>query len=199
MAISTYAELQTAMATWLDRTLSSATDCIALFEAQVNRRLTVRPQTTTATITMSSGAGTLPTDYLAWKRVTWQGTPKRELEYVTPEYLSASNPTDASADPSRFTIEGETIKVGPISNTSLVMIYSQKVPALTVSATTNWLLTAHPDAYLFGSLTMAATLTSDAENGRAWNALTQGILGELWGLDFNQRGPMAMRTTGPTP
>jgi len=199
MAISTYAELQTAMGTWLDRTLTNVTDHIALFEAQVNRRLMLRPQTTGASITMSGGAGTLPTDYLEWKRVRWSGTPTRELDYVSPSFLSTVNASASQADPVYFTIEGSTLKVGPLSDTSVALLYSQKVPALTVSATTNWLLTSHPDAYLFGSLTMVATQTGDAENGRAWNALTQNILGELWGLDFMQRGTMQQRTLGPTP
>jgi hypothetical protein len=199
MAITTFAELQTALGIWLDRSLTNITDHIALFEAQVNRRLMVRPQTTSTTITMSGGAGTLPTDYLEWKRVTWSGSVKRELEYVTPSFLSAVNAASASGDPTYFTIEGSTIKVALLSNTSLDLLYSQKVPALSVSATTNWLLTSHPDAYLFGSLTMAATQTADAENGRAWNALTQGILGELWGLDFAQRGQMTQRVMSPTP
>jgi hypothetical protein len=199
MAIGTYAELQTAIGNWLDRSLSQVTDFIALFEAQVNRRLLLRPQTTSSTITMTSGAGSLPSDYLEWKRVTWSGDPTRDLDYVTPAFLSRVNAASESADPTYFTIEGGTIKVGRLSNTSLDLLYSQKVPALSVSATTNWLLTAHPDAYLFGSLTMSATLTSDAENGRAWNELTQRILGELWGLDFAQRGQMVQRTLGPTP
>jgi len=199
MAITTFAELQTALGVWLDRSLTNITDHIALFEAQVNRRLLVRPQTTTATVTMSGGSGTLPTDYLEWKRVTWSGNPTRELEYVTPSLLSSVNASGTSDNPLYFTIEGSNLKVGPLSNTSISLLYSQKVPALSVSATTNWLLTAHPDAYLFGSLTMAATQTADAENGRAWNALTQNILGELWGLDFMQRGQMAQRPIGPTP
>ncbi len=199
MAISTYAELQTALGTWLDRSLTNITDHITLFEAQVNRRLLVRQQTTSATITMSSGSGSLPTDYLEWKRVTWSGTVTRELDYVTPSFLSTFNAAAASGDPTYFTIEGGTIKVALLSDTSLDLLYSQKVPALSVSNTTNWLLTAHPDAYLFGSLTMSATQTSDAENGRAWNTLTQGILGELWGLDFAQRGSLQQRVSGPTP
>jgi hypothetical protein len=33
----------------------------------------------------------------------------------------------------------------------------------------------------------------------AWNALTQNILGELWGLDFAQRGTTVQVATGPTP
>jgi hypothetical protein len=199
MAITTYAELQTAIGSWLDRSLTQVTDFIVLFEAQVNRRLMVRQQTTSTTLTPSSGSATLPTDYLEWKRVTWTGSPTRELTYVTPSALSSFNASAVSGTPTHFTIEGSTLKVAEISDTALDFLYSQKVPALSVTNTTNWLLTAHPDAYLFGALTMSATLTSDAENGRAWNALTQGILGELWGLDFSQRGTTVQRTTGPTP
>ncbi len=201
MSIGTFAELSTAITNWLDRTdLSSRIpEFITLFEAQVNRRLRLRPQTTSVTLTPSAGSATLPTDYLEWRRVTWTGTPKRELDYVSPSFLSSFNPTAASGTPTYFTIEGETLKIGLLSTTGLDFLYAQKVPALTASATTNWLLTAHPDAYLFGSLTMSATLTSDADNGRAWNVLTQGILGELWGLDFSQRGALVQRTLGPTP
>jgi len=201
MAITTFTELKTAGATWLDRTnlSSQMPDFITLFEAQVNRRLMVRQQTTSTTLTPSSGSATLPTDYLEWKRVTWTGSPTRELSYVTPSALSAFNPNTLSGTPTHFTIEGSTLKVAEISDTALSFLYSQKVPALSDAAPTNWLLTAHPDAYLFGMLTMSATLTSDAENGRAWNALTQGILGELWGLDFSGRGQMTQRATGPTP
>lgn len=201
MSITTFAELKTAAANWLDRQdLSSRIpEFISLFEAQVNRRLRLRPQATTSTITMTAASGTLPTDYLEWKRVTWTGSPTRELSYVTPSALSAFNPNSLSDTPTHFTIEGSTIKVARIDNTSLQLLYSQKVPALSDNATTNWLLTSHPDAYLFGALTMSATFTSDAENGRAWNALTQNILGELWGLDFAQRGTVVQRATGPTP
>jgi hypothetical protein len=201
MSITTYSELKTAVSNWLDRTdLSSRIpEFIAMYESQVNRRLLLRPQTTTASITMTSGSGTLPTDYLEWKRVTWTGSTKRELTYVTPSALIAFNPASDSDVPTHFTIEGSTIKVARLDDTSLQLLYTQKVPSLSDSATTNWLLTSHPDAYLFGALTMSATFTSDAENGRAWNALAQQYLGELWGLDFAQRGTTVQVATGPTP
>lgn len=201
MSITTYAELQTAIGNWLDRTdLSSRiTEFIALFEAQINRRLRVRKQQTTTTLTVTSGVATLPTDYLEWKRLTWTGSPNRQLEYVSPEFLANINQSSVTGPPSYFTIEGESIKVGPLDNTSLSMMYEQKLPALTDSATTNWMLTAHPDGYLFGSLTMSATFTEDAQAGQAWNALTQNILGEIWGLDFVTRGTMTQRPSGPAP
>lgn len=203
MSITTYSELKTAVSNWLDRTdLSSRLpEFIALFEAQVNRRLRVRQQITSTALTGIDAFGSviLPTDYLEWKRVTWTGSPRRELDYVTSSYLAGTNPGLLSDTPRYFTIEGSTLKVSPFSQTDLDLIYAQKVPALSDSATSNWLLASHPDAYLFGTLTMSATLTSDAENGRAWNALAQQYLGELWALDFSQRGTVLQRAAGPTP
>src|SRR5688572_10528108 len=103
MAISTFAELQTAIGGWIDRaSLAQIPDFITLFEAQVNRRLMVRQQTTSATVTMSGGSGSLPADYLEWKRVTWNGDPTRDLDYVTPAFLSRVNAGSESADPTYF-------------------------------------------------------------------------------------------------
>lgn len=189
------------MGNWLDRTDLSARlpEFIALWEAHVNRKLRQRQQTTSATLTVTAGTATLPTDYLKWKRVTWSGSPTRNLEYVTPEYLATYNAAQISGPPTYFTIEGTSLKVAPLDNTSLSFLYAQKVPALSVSATTNWMLTEHPDAYLFGSLTMAATLTEDADNGRAWNVLAEQALDEVWALEFSSHGPLVRQTTGPTP
>ena len=68
MAIGTYAELQTAVANWLDR--SDLTDRIQEFidlsEARINRNLRLRLMETTATGTLVAGTRdyTLPTDYI---------------------------------------------------------------------------------------------------------------------------------------
>jgi hypothetical protein len=82
MSITTYAELQTAVANWLDHSLFAARipEFIALFEACANRRLRVRQQETTANLTPdTNGNATLPSDYLSHRRVTWTGSPRVEL------------------------------------------------------------------------------------------------------------------------
>jgi len=204
MTISTYAELQTAVTNWLDRSdLSSRIpEFIVLFEAALNRRLAVRQQETSTTLTVTAGATTLPTDYLLWKRVTWQGSPTRYLDYVTPAFLSAFNAAGASGPPTYFTIEGNTLKVGLLDNTSLSLLYAQKVPPL---ATTdpNWLLTAHPDAYLFGTLAAAKTFTTgDEARGAAlseFKLTVEGIVDDLNKLTFAQMGSVQQRTLSPTP
>jgi hypothetical protein len=204
MSITTYAELQTAVTNWLDRTdLSSRIpEFIVLFEAALNRRLAVRQQMTSTTLTVTAGSATLPTDYLLWKRLTWQGNPTRELEYVTPAFLSAFNASGNSGSPTYFTIEGSTIKVGLLDNTSLNILYAQKVPPL---ATTdpNWLLTANPDAYLFGTLAAAKTFTS-GDDGRGgalgeFKLTVEGIVDDLNKLNFAQMGTVRQHTMGPTP
>ena len=201
MSITTYTELKTAIENWAARgdLTERLPEFIALFEAQLNRRLRVRQQVTSTTLTPSSGTATLPTDYLEWKRVTWNGNPTRQLQYVTPEYLGAINQDSASANPIYFTIEGSNLKVGPLSDTTLDFLYAQKVPALSDSATTNWLLTAHPDAYLYGSLEKLATFVQDVENGLVWRSKAEQALAEMWSLNFATTGTVAQRPAGPTP
>ncbi len=203
MAISTYAELQSAVGNnWPDRTDLTSTriqEFIALFEAKVNRNLRVRQQITTASLTPSSGSANLPADYLMWKRVTWEGSTQRELEFVDTSYLVAAYPDSPSDTPRFFTIEGGAIKIRPASDTNITLLYAQKVPALSDAATTNWLLTAHPDAYLFGSLAMLETFTGDDSALAKWNSLTANILGEIWNLSVSSQGPAMIRAYGSTP
>ena len=77
MAITTYSELQSAIARWLARDDISGNipDFITLFETAANRRLRVQQQEAVTTLTPSSGSVALPSDYLSWRRVTWTGSP----------------------------------------------------------------------------------------------------------------------------
>jgi len=154
MSITTYTELQTAVTSWLARSdlTASIPDFITLFEAAANRRLRVRQMEASINLTPSSGAAALPADYLAWRRVTWTGSTRVELAYVAPSYLQAAYPSSPSDTPRIFTIEGATLKVRPVSDTALELLYYQKIPALSDGNPANWLLDAHPDLYLFGAL-----------------------------------------------
>src|ERR1700704_269666 len=165
MPVTTFSELKSAVASWLARDDLSANipDFIALFEAAANRRLRVRQMETVASLIPSAGAATLPTDYLGWRRGTWAGASRRELEYVHPSYLQAAFPDASSGTPRLFTIEGSTLKIRPTDGTALEFGYFQKMPALSDAAPSNWLLTAHPDLYLFGALTEAQGFNVDPD------------------------------------
>lgn len=199
MAIDTYANLQTAMSTWLGNSLNSASypDMITIFEAAANRRLRVRQQEATATITMSSGTGTLPTDYLSWRRIKWPGSVAVDLEYAEPSWIQNMYPTSATGQPAFFTIEGSTISVRPVDDTSLTMQYFQKIAAL--SGTLNWLFVAHPDLYLFGSLVEAEMFGVNDERAPIWKARRDEVFDEIEKLSNKTRGGGAMRIMGATP
>jgi hypothetical protein len=201
MAITTYAELVAAVGNWLDHNLFAARipEFIALFEAAANRRLRVREQEATATLTPASGAVALPTDYLAWRRVTWTGAPRVELQYVHPSYLQAAYPSSPTDVPRIFTIEGGTLKIRPLDTTPLELDYMQKIPPLSDSTTTNWLLAAHPDLYLFGALVEAEGFGVNDERAPQWKLRRDEIFDEIEKLSNKTRGAGAVRVMGVTP
>jgi hypothetical protein len=209
MSITTYAELQTAIGNWLDHSLFTARvpEFIALFEAAANRRLRVRQQEATTNLTPdANGSATLPSDYLALRRVTWTGSPRVELQYVHPSYLQAAYPSAPADVPRIFTVEGPTLKVRPRDSTALEVNYFQKIPALASVAPqdgtqTNWLLSAHPDLYLFGSLVEAEMFGVNDGRAPIWKARRDEIFDEIDKLSNKTRGgdPGAVRVMGVTP
>jgi hypothetical protein len=203
MSITTYAELRAAVENWLDHTLFTARvpEFIALFEATANRRLRVRQQEASTALTPSSGAVALPGDYLAWRRVTWTGSPRVELQYVHPSYLQAAYPSSPSDVPRIFTIEGSTLKVRPVDGTALEFDYFQKIPALSPGADsgTSWLLAAHPDLYLFGALVEAEMFGVNDERAPLWKGRRDEIFDEVERLSNRTRGAGTIRVMGVTP
>ena len=138
--------------------------------------------------------------------MTWIGSPRVELEYAHPSYLQAIYPTSPADVPRLFTIEGSTLKVRPLDATPLEFDYFQKIPALASVAPgdgtqTNWLLTAHPDLYLFGSLVEAEMFGVNDERAPLWKARRDEIFDELDKLNHKTRGgaPGAVRVMGVTP
>ena len=96
-----------------------------------------------------------------------------------------------------FTIEGTTIKVRPTGITTFEFDYYQKISAL--SGTVNWLFSAHPDIYLFGSLVEANAFTEMPENAVLWKARRDEIFEEIERLDIKTKGGGRIRPVGSTP
>jgi hypothetical protein len=77
LSLTTYAGLKAAALRWVKRsggtTVDDAMDDIVdLAEARLNRALRVAEMEASATVTLTSGVGALPTDYLEWREV-WSG------------------------------------------------------------------------------------------------------------------------------
>jgi hypothetical protein len=199
MSIATFAELKTAIGSWLGHELFADrySDFITLFEAAACRRLKVRPMEMLTTLTPSFGATALPVDYLGWRRATVTSTPRIELTYVHPSYLQALYPTGLSDLPRHFTIEASALKTRSSDATTIEFLYYAKTPA--VANALNWLFTNHPDAYLFGSLAEAEAFGVNDERLPMWKSRRDEVLAEIASSEFRERGAMEIRAAGATP
>jgi len=170
MAITTYSELQAAIADWLNRSDLTARipDFIALAETRINRDLRAREQQVIATANVDTPFFALPGDFLEFKsfRITDTGGNAFELMLATPEQISAALAESSVSNTPRFvTIIGDQFQLWPAPDQMYVgsLAYVRKVQALSDAAPTNWLLTDAPDVYLYGSLMSAGPFLRDNE------------------------------------
>lgn len=163
MAITTYSELKTAIANWLNRDdlTSVIPDFIALAETDFNRKLRTRQMIVRATATLADQYISLPSDFLEIDGyIQLNSSPPRKLTPVSPEQMQIERRRkgDVPGIPDTFTVIGDALEVNATPNQSfeIEMAYFQKVPALSATNTSNWLLQKHPDLYLYGALMQAA-------------------------------------------
>ena len=183
MAISTFAELKTAAANWLDR--SDLTDripeFIALAEARFNRILRIRDMETVSTA-ISTVGGTreysLPTGFVQMKEFHLTTDPITPLSYITPEMMSRMWAGSTTAKPKVFTIIADNVRLGPSPDAvyTTSMLYYKTFTALSDSNTTSEMLTNNPDVYLYGTLLEAEPFIMNDERVALWaTAFKQAI------------------------
>jgi hypothetical protein len=137
---------------------------IQLCEAEMNRILRVNPQHGVSTLTAASSVLTMASDAAKPRTIRQTETNKPKIlwtdiatiENYLSEISETGNPEWAAE------IDG-TIYLAPAPSDGVTfrVTYLKKVPALSDSATTNWMLLRHPDIYLFGTLAQAAVYDHD--------------------------------------
>ncbi len=149
------------------------------------------------TLTLPQGQVALPADYLGWRRVTWTGSSRVELDYVHPSILQAFYPDTPSDTPQIFTIEGSTLKIRPLSGTPLEFDYFAKTAAL--SGSLNWLFTNRVDCYWAGTLEQVYAYVKDYDQAGQWRAKKEEIYGKIKMQRFREDGALTVRFMGATP
>jgi len=101
---------------------------------------------------------------------------------------------NAAGRPQNYAVSGETILFGPAPDAAYAgrLTYIQTIPALGDSQATNWLLTDHPDVYLYGALHELHLLMFDESRAALYDGKLRQAAGEL--LDSAIR-----RTSGGAP
>jgi hypothetical protein len=172
MALSTYSELKTSIANWLNRsdlTSEIQDDFIKLTEADINSKLRIRKMVTETSITIDAETEDLPTGFLQVRDffITEGGT-KYALTYMTPSQMDQIKGSSTSGMPEVFTILGDKFRFAPTPSASYAgtLNFYKSFDALSDSNTSNFILTNHPAIYLYGSLYHAANFLGGVEPQR---------------------------------
>ena len=184
MAITTYSNLKTTIASYLNREDLTAYlgDFITLAESRLNRELRVREMVEIITST-NTVAGTqsydLPTGYLEALTVIYQSNPFTTLRFMAnSDFYNNYNSSQSSGTPTYFTIVGTKILLGmqPDSAQTLQINHYKKVSALSDSNATNDILTNYPELYLYGALAESSPFLMQDERLQIWAGLYKEAL-----------------------
>lgn len=191
MAIDSYASLQTAVANWLDR--SDLTDRIPEFltlaEARFNRVLRAPDMLTRDDAFAIDGQyEAQPSGFVEASRFVLATSPVTPLEYLTPEEMAEKRSCHTSSGkPVYFSVVGGNFEFLPTPDsayTASLLYYARLTP---LASSTNWLLTAHPDVYLFGALCEAEPYVKNDERVLLWKARLDQSLAELGLMNDRKR------------
>jgi hypothetical protein len=176
MSISTYAELQTAVLDWMSRTdlTGNVEDFITLAEAKLNRRIPAVQ--TDVTLTGTSGARRIDVSAnsvvsgIALFLIDPSTSDERQLVAKQDGTFAYDN---TSGEP-RYWAMDSTSYVDfdcPLDAAYTFRFRIKQRYALSDSATTNWLLTYHPDIYLAASILWGGGFTRDLETASGFKSL----------------------------
>jgi hypothetical protein len=185
VALDTYANLQIEVADWLNRSDLTAKipTFIALLESYVSRKLRVRQMIVRADANVSSEYTALPSDFRALQTMSLITTnPTKPLQFLTVSELAQQKRAHVSLfTPSFYGIVGGTIQVVPTPDQTYgaEIVYWAAIPALSGTNTTNWLLTEHPDLYLYGTLLQAAPYLTNDDRLAVWGTMRDQIIEDM--------------------
>lgn len=159
---TTYAELKTEIADFLNRDdiTSVIPTFIKLAEAGFNRDIRHFEMESRQTADVDDRFLTRPSDWLETIRMNTTGNGTRTLELMSAHSMQDKrfSTTDTSGDPAYYAHVDGKFELFPTPNSSvnIELLYVKKIPALSDSNTTNWLLNRYPDLYLYGALVHSA-------------------------------------------
>ncbi len=182
MTIANYSDLNTAAANWMGRAdlTSRIPEGIVLAEAKMNRRLRVKDMVTKTTFSITGEYVAVPTSFGGVKTFYLNTNPTKIIQFM-PDAQMTSEYAGQVGIPIKYNVQGSNFRFGPPPDAtySATLVYYLQVPALTNSATTNWMITNHPDAYLYGVLGEMCGFAKDVEGAKTWIAAMYGVIDEI--------------------
>lgn len=180
MAINTYSDLKTQLQNWLSTTettfVASIDEIIRLGELKAQRDLDLEEfkKNATGTLTASSRALTLPSDYIKPSSLSITvGTSYVPLMRRTKDYLDFYSPdTSVTGQPKYWATDSDGslyLAPTPGSNYAYTLRYLARLPALTVTTQeTNWLTENVPDLLFYACIVEAQRFIDAPEDAAPW-------------------------------
>ena len=185
MALTTYDELKASIADFLDRDdlTSVIPDFITLAEADMNRIVRHWRQEARTSQTIDAQYEDLPTDFLEVVRYYVTSSDTNSLELISQgEMLERRERNlNTSGKPQYYAITAGQAEFYPTPDGTYTaeLYYMQRITALSISNTSNWVLQYYPDAYLYGSLVHSAPYLADDARSQVWAALYQNAINAI--------------------
>lgn len=179
MTIANYSDLKAAVARWMNRTDldTQVPDFITIAESRI--ALTVRSWQMIKSMPLTQIAGqsgvALPTDWLEWNRVALHGQ-NDPLEYTDYPYFQSLLAQGDIAHCGKYTMDsGMLMVVGLIAtgapSVQIDVSYYARIKPLDDTNNANWLLTAHPEVYLYGAAVSGWQYVLDEQRAAANDGL----------------------------
>lgn len=197
MALSTYSELLSTVANYLNRDdlTTLIPTFITLTENRLNRELRVRANMVRAITTTTAGQAfyDFPSDMIELRNITYDNNSQSHaLRYLSPESVSREYGTVVSGQPRAYTNLGNDLKLVPSPDAaySISINYYSQLRSLSDNVTTNDVLTQYPSLYLFGACLEGAIYLNDTEQTNRFGSVFQKALDDV------QRAEEAARYSG---
>ena len=180
MAITTYTELKDSVADFLNRDdlASVVPTFISLAEAQLQRDIRHWRMEARASGQVSGGDQymQIPADWVETIRlhVTGGGTKPLTLQSRATIADLRAKKNDIAGGDLRFYAHADgqfELYPTPSEDTDFELLYVQKIPALSDSNASNWLLEYAPDVYLYGALLHSAPYLAEDARIQVWAQL----------------------------
>lgn len=170
MSLTNYSDLIAAVPNWMARADLTARipEFISLAESDFNAELR------TNSMIVNIPNFIIGAEYVDWpagfaEMRDWyiNGNPRRPLTFMPDDTMTSYY--NSSDIPKYFTMSGKQFRLAPApnGNISTTLRYYQTIPGLQTN-TTNWLMTARPNLYLFAVNLQAALFIQDADQIQRW-------------------------------
>jgi hypothetical protein len=168
---------------------------ISLAEATLNRNEAIRDERFETAFTLDQEIVSLPNDFREPLSLTFDDDVRfGPIEFVPPEMLPGKKAQLGLSDFPRFASivdDGTKLRLAPVPDRAYLtnLNYITKLVSLSADTgeTVNWLLSSHPDVYLYATLVESAPYLKDDERMPLWKQELADRLEELRRLKERQR------------